>query len=267
MIRIEESDGWTLVAHRDHARLAAAMAEHWNNAEFAAPEPRAEVLTAVARHDDAWQVRDAEPCLTREGRPSAFSRDLVGTYTAFEEIDLEDYLGVRGRATELAATEHPYAAVLISMHTVNLLTERADWSGLSAAQRELLSRFVAGQEARQAELSRQVGADPSALRRAFEFLQACDSLSLLACVRYPQPQPLRHAHPRRNDPAAAPSVLVCTPLGGDTYRIAPSPFDADEVLVSVPRRRVRGRTFPHEAAFRAAYAAAPVERLEIRLVR
>jgi hypothetical protein len=267
MIRIEESDGWTLVAHRDHARLAAAMAERWNNAEFAAPEPRAEVLTAVARHDDAWQMRDAEPCLTREGRPSAFSRELVGTYSAFEEIDLEDYLNVRGRATELAAAEHPYAAVLISMHTVNLLTERADWSGLSPAHRELLGRFVAGQEARQAELSRQVGARAADLRRAFEFLQACDSLSLLACVRYPQPQPLRHAHPKRHDPDAARVVLLCTPLGDDAYRIAPYPFDAAEVHLSVPRRRVHGRTFVDHAAFRAAYAAAPVEPLRIRLVR
>jgi hypothetical protein len=191
----------------------------------------------------------------------------VGTYTAFEEIDLEDYLGVRGRATELAAAEHPYAAVLISMHTVNLLTERADWSGLSAAQRELLSRFVAEQEARQAELSRQVGAKAVDLRRAFEFLQACDSLSLLACVRYPQAQPLRHAHPKRNDPAADPAVIRCTPLGSDAYRISPWPFDTDEVRLSVPMRRVRGRTFTDQTAFRAAFAAAPIEALRIKLVR
>jgi hypothetical protein len=264
MIRIEDSAGWILVAHRDHARLAAAVAAHWGNAEFAAPEPRAEILTAVARHDDAWQARDAEPFITREGRPSAFSRELVGTYSAFEEIDLEDYLAVRGRATELIAGEHPYAAVLISMHTVNLLTERADLSGLTPAQRTLHAGFIAGQEARQAELCRQIGVPVADLRRGFEFLQACDSLSLLACVRYPQAHPLRHAHPRRNGGV---ETLLCTPLGSDTYRIAPYPFDADELRVAVPVRRVAGRTFADQAAFRAAYASAPSEPMEITLVR
>lgn len=266
MIRIEERDGWTLVAHRDHARLAAGFGHHWNNAEFAAPEPRTGILTAVSRHDDAWHARDSEPCLTREGRPSAFSRELVGSYSAFEEIDLADYLKVRGRATELIAAEHPYAAILISMHTVNLLTERADLSGLSAADRALHGQFVAGQEARQAELAGALGVPAAELRRGFEFLQACDSLSLLACVRYPKPHPLRHRHPRRGGTEDG-ATIVCTPLGGDTYRLAPYPLDAEEVHLSVPARRVRGQTFPDETAFRAAYAAAPVETLAITLVR
>jgi hypothetical protein len=267
MIRIEEADGWTLVAHRDHARLAAAFGHHWNNAEFAAPEPRTGILAAVARHDDAWHARDSEPCLTREGRPSAFSRELVGSYSAFEEIDLADYLAVRGRATELIAAEHPYAAILISMHTVNLLTERADLSGLSAADRALHGQFIAGQEARQAEITGALGVPAAELRRGFEFLQACDSLSLLACVRYTQAQPLRHRHPRRGGPEGDAATIVCTPLGGDTYRLAPYPLDADEVHLSVPAREVRGRTFSDQATFRAAYAAAPIEALTIKLVR
>jgi hypothetical protein len=96
--RIETDTGWILVEHPEHARLAGRFAAHWGNAEFAPGAEGKDVLTAVARHDDAWASRDAEPFLTREGRPSAFSRELVGKYSAFEEIDLADYLAVRGRA-------------------------------------------------------------------------------------------------------------------------------------------------------------------------
>ena len=271
MIRIETDNGWTLVEHREHARLAGRFAARWGNAEFAAPEPRRDVLVAVTRHDDAWAERDRVPFLTRQGRPSAFSQELVGAYSAFEEIDLADYLAVRGRAAEVVAADNPYAAVIISMHTVDLLTTHADLSGLSASDLELHRKFIAEQRLRQAErvralalLPEYAGAvSPSSLLRAFEFLQACDSFSLTACSRFPRPIPLRHSHPRR-DGSLVP--IECTPLGNDTYRLSPNPLDGDDVAFEVPCRHVPGREFQDLAAFRAAYAAAPVSRLPIRIV-
>ena len=270
MIRIEEKDGWVLVGHQDHARLAGEFARHWGNADFAPPEPRADILVAVARHDDAWAVRDAQPMLTREGRPGAFSHELVGQYNAFEEIDFADYLGVRGRATEVVAKENPYAAVLISMHTVNLLTEHADVSKMIPAHQEMHRLFIENQQRRQVALAAVAGvgrpADiaPARLQRAFEFLQFCDSLSLTTCVHYPGPIPLRHAHPRRDGELVP---LVCTPLSATHYRVAPYPFDQDELPLKVPARRISGVTFSDQAAFRAAYAAAPVADLDVVIVR
>jgi hypothetical protein len=271
MIRIETDTGWILVEHREHARLAGRFAAHWGNAEFPAPEPP-DLLVAVARHDDAWASRDAAPFLTRQGRPSAFSRELVGKYSAFEEIDLADYLAVRGRAAEAVAADNPYAAVIISMHTLDLLTGQADLDGLSGADRELHRAFVAAQLGRQRDLIGTVAQRPGfeqaaeapRLRGAFEFLQACDSLSLSVCVRYPAPIALRHHHPRRAGP---PTEVLCTPLGNDTYRVAPYPFDADELDLPLPSRAVAGKTFASLDAFRAAYAAAPVSPLNIRIVR
>jgi hypothetical protein len=271
MIRIEEAGAWTLVGHQDHARLAGQFAVHWGNEEFAPPEPRVDILVAVARHDDAWAERDAQPVLTREGRPGAFSHELVGTYSAFEEIDLADYLAVRGRATEAVAEDNPYAAILISMHTVNLLTEQADLRSLDAGQQELHRTFIAGQLQRQRELGAlaarrlgPAGVEPARLRQAFEFLQLCDNLSLMTCVRYPRPITLRHRHPRRDGQLAA---LVCTPLSAVQYRVAPFPFDVDELRLSVPARRVPGAVFRDQAEFRAAYAAAPVATLDVVIVR
>ncbi len=271
MIRIKEAGGWRLVEHPDHARLAGEFARHWGNADFAPPEPRGDILVAVTRHDDAWAERDARPCLTRAGLPSAFSHELVGTYSAFEEIDLADYLAVRGRATEAVAADNPYAAILISMHTVNLLTEQANLAGVSQPDLVRLREFLLGQRRRQAALAMQVRAtgraadvEAAGLERAFEFLQVCDNLSLIACVRYPQPRPLRHRHPLRDGTL---TTLQCTPLGGDTYRISPYPFDADELRLTVPCRCVRGGIFASEEQFRAAYAAVAPESLALCLVR
>jgi len=272
MIRIETDTGWTLVEHREHARLAGRFARRWGNTLFAAPEPREDLLVAVTRHDDAWAARDEVPFLTRQGKPSAFSQELVGAYSAFEEIDLADYLAVRGRAAEVVAADNPYAAVVISMHTVDLLTAQADLSGLSEADRELHRRFVEDQRLRQAQRIRELAqrADyaeavrPAALQRALEFLQACDSLSLTVCSRFPRPIPLRHRHPRRDGTL---SPIECTPLGADTYRLSPSPYDADAAPFEVPCRHVDGRLFADQAAFRAAYAAAPVSALAIRILR
>ena len=96
MLRLETETGWWLVTHPDHARLAGAIAARWGNAMFAEPEPRDRVLLGIGTHDDGWAVRDAHPSITKQGKPSAFSVELVGKYSAFEEIDLADYLGVRG---------------------------------------------------------------------------------------------------------------------------------------------------------------------------
>ena len=132
MLRLETETGWWLVTHPDHARLAGAFAERWGNDLFPPPEPREHVLRGIARHDDGWAARDAAPQITRQGKPSAFSTELVGKYSGFEEIDLVDYLAVRDRAVREIAAEDPYAAILISMHTYSLLNDHADRSTIAA---------------------------------------------------------------------------------------------------------------------------------------
>ncbi|MEN9841486.1 MAG: hypothetical protein RL376_1286, partial [Verrucomicrobiota bacterium] len=207
--------------------------------------------------------------LTREGRPAAFTRELVGAYSAFEEIDLADYLAVRGAATEALAAEHPFAAILISMHTVNLLTEQADLSTIAPADRPLHAAFIEGQLRRQRELAAVLPAEfaPYAnkeqFQRGFEFLQFCDNLSLLTCVGYDQARPLRHSHP---DTEGTRHAVVCTPRGEQTYHLAPWPFDQPELTFAVPGRQVPASACADLAAYRAACAAAPFETLPIRLV-
>jgi len=272
MIRFETDAGWTLIEHREHARLAGRLAAHWGNAEFPAPEPREDILAAVSRHDDAWVVRDAIPFLSPQGKPGAISEEVVGKYAEFEDIDFASFLAVRERATEAVAADNPYAAIIVSMHTFDLVAGQADPQALSESDRKLRRKFLDGQLRRQVELIGMLEGDtpliedlaPTEVQRAFEFLQACDSLSLAMCVRYPSPMPLRHAH-RRHDETFA--ELLCTPLGGDAYRVAPYPFDEDELILEVPCRNVAGKTFKDDAAFQAAYAASPIGRLQVTIVR
>src|ERR1039457_7649326 len=80
--------------------LPRTLRQRGETRSFAKPEPRARVLKGIACHDDGWAVRDAHPSITRQGKPSAFSIELVGKYSAFKEIDIEDYLAVRDRAEE-----------------------------------------------------------------------------------------------------------------------------------------------------------------------
>src|SRR6266851_8668016 len=160
MLRSETETGWWLVTHPDHARLAGAFAEHWGNEQFLPPEPRTHVLRGIACHDDGWALRDAAPQITRQSKPSAFSVELVGKYSAFEEIDLEDYLAVRDRAVREIAAEDPYAAILVSMHTYSMLADHADRSTIAPAQLPLLDQFLADQKAFQTALRTQITSDP-----------------------------------------------------------------------------------------------------------
>src|SRR5271169_3416501 len=103
--------------------------------------------------------RDQQPQITRQGKPSAFSVELVGKYSAFEEIDLADYLAVRERAVRMVAERDPYAALLVSMHTYNLLTARADRTTIQPQQLPLLDAFLSRQLEFQQQLQARMAAD------------------------------------------------------------------------------------------------------------
>jgi Protein of unknown function (DUF3891) len=269
MLRLETESGWWLVTHVDHARLAGAFAGKWGNALFRSPQPRANVLKGIARHDDGWLARDAGPQITRAGKPSAFSAELVGKYSAFEEIDLADYLAVRERAVHLIAEEDAYAAMLVSMHTYNLLTERADRSTIAPAQLPLLDEFLLRQKGLQEQLRERIAADTSlspdeagdqAILDHFRLLQATDNLSLLACVDYRQPATLLHPLPLQNGDHRTVAVQSC---GERAFVLAPYPFSEPSITFTFPARHVQGKTFATASDLQGSFADAPVTQLQV----
>jgi hypothetical protein len=273
MLRQRSSDGWYLIRHPDHAKLAGEFAKHWGNELFRPPEPRDDVIHGIASHDDGWAERDKKPLVTRVGKPSAFGADLVGKYTAFEEIDLQDYLGVRGNALEVVAVRNPYAAILISMHTCNLLTEHADRTTIKPAELPLLDAFIARQRDRQLELRAICGdsgkysdTDLSAemLRQHFCLLQACDNLSLLSCVDFDGSASLLHALPTK---AGGFQTVAVKRVGPRRFSLDPYPFDEPAMSFSIPARRVIGETFAQVTELQAQYAAAPEETIIVEIVK
>jgi hypothetical protein len=269
MLRLETETGWWMVTHPDHARLAGAFAEHWGNARFVPPEPRAHVLKGIARHDDGWATRDAAPQITRQGKPSAFSTELVGKYSAFEEIDLRDYLAVRDHAVCLIAEEDAYAALLISMHTYSLLSEHADRSTIAPNELPLLDQFLEQQKAFQNEMRRQIYSNQgitegqkseNAILDHFRLLQATDNLSLLTCVNFSAPSDLLHPLPLRD---GGHSRVAVRSAGERHFVLDPYPFDQPSLRFTFPARHVKGKVFSSAAELQKQFATAPVEKLSV----
>ncbi len=271
MLRMETETGWWLIRHPDHARLAGEFAAAWGNAWFRRPEPRTRVLKGISCHDDGWAARDAHPAITRQGKPSAFSTELVGKYSAFEEIDIAEYLAVRERAVRIIADDDPYAALLISMHTYNLLTEHADRSTIAAEGRALLDRFLERQKMYQDELRERIAADGTLaaeekteqrIQEHFRLLQACDNLSLLTCVAYDAPAHLLHPLPLNDGGTSEVKVL---PVGPRHFRLTPWPFADAELECAFPARHVEGNIFGSSAELETAFAGAKEAMLTVKL--
>jgi hypothetical protein len=271
MLRVETETGWWLITHPDHAQLAAEFAAHWGNDLFVPPSPRENVLHGVRVHDDGWMARDAHPAITRAGKPSAFSEELVGKYSAFEEIDLAEYLAVREGALDKVEKHCAYAALLVSMHTYNLLTERADRSTIVPDQLPLLDDFLARQRVRQEALRLRLRAagkfaetetTETAVVNNFRLLQAMDNLSLYSCVGYTKPGTLLHALPTKDGGAQAVNVI---PVTSRHFRLEPYPFDEPTLTFPLPARHVEGKVFASAAVLGERFSNAPVEKLTITI--
>lgn len=263
MIRDETESSWLLITHPDHARLAGEFADAWGNERFGRPEPYSAVRYAVYHHDDGWLSRDASPALTREGKPEAFTRSLVGAYSAFEEIDLPSYLKVRKEATAAVAAQDAYAGIVTSMHTYNLLTEQADVATIRPEHRAAHAAFLAEQLAWQRETAARLGASSEELQRGFEFLQCCDNLSLIVCSGYAQPRDLRHTHPDRQ---GVRHTVRCQPEGNQVFKLSPWPLGVPRLSLHVRHRKIAKTAAQSLDGFREAFAAAPLLSTEISLI-
>jgi hypothetical protein len=269
MLRLETEDGWWLITHPDHAHLAGEFASRWGNDRFAAPEPREHVLRGIYKHDDGWCDRDAQPVVTKQGKPAGFSKELVGKYTAFEEIDLVSYLTVRRKAVQLIAIEDPYAAILISMHTHNLLSERADRSTIREDQLPWLDAFLVEQSSLQRALLDQLKAEgkrssdelsQKTLYEHFQVLQACDNLSLLSCVDFEEDATLLHALPLRDGGA---SEVRVEHIGERTFRLSPYPMSEPKLTFKLRARFVPGKTFADDAMLKTALDQAVMQEIDV----
>lgn len=269
MLRSKKDGGWWLITHPDHAHLAGQFASAWGNHLFPSPEPRKHVLRGIHAHDDGWKSRDAAPVITREGLPAAFSVELVGKYSAFEDIDLKAYLAVRREAVRLMAIEDPYAAILISMHTYNLLSERADRRTIRSDELPLLNAFLEEQASLQRLLRQQLVAtghlsppalDPAGFQRNFRLLQACDNLSLLSCVDFKGEATLLHPFVLNN---GATAEIAVRRVGERSFHLEPYPFAEPQLTFRFPAKFVSKEFFSSSDALREALQHAEPQEISV----
>ncbi|HEU5394357.1 MAG TPA: DUF3891 family protein [Candidatus Methylomirabilis sp.] len=260
MIRRALNSHWLCIGQPEHARLAGAMAEAWGRTPFLPPEPRTEVLQAVAEHDNGWAEWEAAPGLD----PAA------GCPVHFTEMSVADHLVIWRRGVQRMLERNPYAGLLVSMHGAALMRFRLEKAARTPeADRAAVRTFLAEQERLQAALREGLAARSryrEAVARArltanFRLLQLLDALSLLLCCGATEPQtfpavPLGEGL-RRTD-------LEFTPEAGGAA-LRPYPFTETPGRFSVTGRLLPATRLPDPAALHAAWARAPERGLTFTL--
>ena len=182
-----------------------------------------------------------------------------------------------GSTATLQATETAFSvgydgdAYIENLSSHNLLTVHADRSTIAPDGLELLDAFLAQQQEYQRILLADIAEDATltwpemsyeTITEHFRLLQACDYLSLLACVAYASPAHLLHPLPLNNGSTAEVQVQ---PLAPRHFRLVPWPFRAAELSLTVPARHVTGELFANSASLEAAFHLAAVEQLTVTL--
>ena len=262
-----------LVRQLDHAALAGRFAERWGNGDFEAPEPRAAVALAAARHDEGW--RESDDALRYDearARPLSF---LDGT--------LDDYVRLYARGIARIAEIDPYAGLLVSMHGSGNVCGR--WgaqpgvriSGYSPAWDATIAAFALEQEAVQARLKISLVGAPARVRRSvferrlwahYELLQVWDRLSLFLCRAAPGvagEAPVGEAPARVDEPALTAFTARVSAAAG--VAVEPWPFDSATFDIEVPAVWIEDRPYASAADARAAVDAGASQPLRYRVSR
>lgn len=260
-----------LFLQSDHARLAGDLAAAWGNAQFAAPQPRGPLLVAAALHDEGWAEWDAAPELNpATGRPYQF-------YDVPFQVRADFYR----RGVDLVARENAYVGMLVSMHMAALwagygVRPPLDLAALAPPDRAAVAQFLRLESSRQAAL--RAGLSPGGSERLptlefdrqmlvnFRLLTAWDALSLYLCLRDPaagEADVIQHVPVNY---AGDESALTLRGAGPGAVMLAPWPFVAGDLRVSVPAYRVPDRPYSSREEFLEAYRGASREPREFAIM-
>jgi hypothetical protein len=236
-----------------HALMAADFCRHWGNADFAKPSPYSVVMCAIAQHDNGWYEWEAAPELDVAGAPLAF---IPGPSYA-------EKLPIWQRGIDRAAAQHPYMGLLVSRHAMLLYS--GDLARLAGDELRATEAFVAKQEqwankvrlalAGDAELHH--AASETVLMSHTRLLQFGDSCSLQVVM----PWSSERLFPHSPVDFAGSYTPITLRWAAQEMTFDPWPFGVDHFTVTVQGSLLDQQTFPSNAAYRAALAAAPLHSL------
>lgn len=275
MLKTTQAGKVWMISQPDHSQIAGFFAAHWGNETFArpgafrAPVPivdperlRAEVVFAVAEHDNGWWEWEASPELSQDdGFPAGLGEVLKNQQAGMD----------RWRVGLKRFPRNPMVNLLIASHAYWLYAARAlsnpdpafthplFWKGapdkLYPGSLEAPLAFMAWLDDLRRGWTAELRADPSTaawvepatLAPLQRLVQLCDGLSLALCSAL---IPAKsgdtrgigedtfelHDVPRRAWTDRG--TIVVTPLGGRCVKFDPYPFDIDPLPVMMPARVV-----------------------------
>jgi hypothetical protein len=180
LVRIDNpdrGDNWLLVPQIAHARLSGQLATDWSEASLRTIEPRAELLTAIARHDEGWADWDATPGVdATTGRPLSFL-----------EMPQSASIEIWQKSISAAEALGPLAAHVVSAHFTTLLQNAGSRWSADPRQFQIARKFLDEySENRERWLAEWQHPEPTrrtrkVVDRALHYLQFFDMLSLWLC--------------------------------------------------------------------------------------
>lgn len=230
--------GWMLVSQVEHARVSAELAARCTGsfaASNVATTVRAEILAAIARHDDGWIEWEKSPQLDpAAGRPLSFT-----------ELGAADALSIWSRSIEAAAAIGPLAAWMVASHFLRLAShsDSAQADSAFAHWRDTMERrrgdWLAEWEDRDpARHSRAAAAE------AFQWLWTFDEASLWLCCTCSSAEPIPCAPEPYRAGRGTPIEMDLQVVGPETATAGPWRFDEASFCVSIPGLVVPATRYP-----------------------
>jgi hypothetical protein len=253
----------------EHTELAAQFARAFGNDAFEAVEPRDIMLDVIANHDKGWVSFDASPKTDpRTGLPYNLVQ-TPGEYIVKTSAASPDFNEKR----------HPYGGLVSSMHTWGLYNGRYGISDLvlidqiSADERPLADKMLAGELERQKDLKARLADDPAIapwlepahLFQNYKQLQFFDTLALYFNRA---DEDARGKQTFRGVPVSAHKDvdIVISPAEPGVYSLSPYPFAQSPAEFSFSGRYIAAARPGEERDWQPVLKNAKVERQLFTLV-
>lgn len=248
-----------LTEQMEHALMAAELVTCWGGV-CAPVEPREPVRLAVALHDAGWAEVDARPQVNpATGRPYSFL-----------DIPQDVHAAAHTRTVRRAREADPYAGLLTSLHVAGLYRNRYGYlphiaqRAVEPQWRAAVDRFLAEQDAVQAELMAALRPERDVLWTHYRWFQLWDMLSLYSCMLSPEstPDTLLCAVPR----APGGEEITFTLRGsGAGFALDPWPFVESRIVLRWKARILPDRLYTSDAELQEAYSQAPLQEQQVVL--
>jgi hypothetical protein len=206
-----------LVTQPDHAALAGRIMEHWTADGLPGSPRRADILLAVAEHDNGWREVDAAPVV----EPATGA--LLDFVRAPDALRQDVWPRAIGRLAHA-----PYAAALVAQHAAHVYARhRADqsWGAFFAEMDAWRDHHLAAAAVPLADL-----------KADYELVRVADLISLTFCAAWRDEQPDGFGR----------SVRLA---GESTVTVSPDPFDQRELPIEIAAIEIPAQRYatPFEA--------------------